>query len=1057
MPIVSAPGGSGAIETATTVSLEAPVWGADAGPQALLQGEPTAWLWPAGVSPQEAWRRWALETVAWLNHHSVDPREAWIVLPVGALLAQARQAWAQAVGGWLPRIDTIAGLVDAQRWAFEAPAWDGVLAEAFAGPVTLDSMVDRLQARRSLGGQTWARQWARRDPRGFDFAVDQVVDAAQTWLRTLQACAPGQRGARVAAWRDALPGAMGQGPGNPGPGHREALLLAWALEWAAASAQQGFASDALFAQAQAGAGEAGALAAGPTAWVAVHAGDTVAPGSEGALTLAVLAHAAAQGLPVRRVVARASGPADAACGALSGRPGITVRVCDDALDEARQAAASVVLAVNEARGHGASPPVALIALDRGVVRHARALLDDAGVSVADETGWRLSTTRAASVCSRLLAAANPRASTDELLDWLKSGWLRQGVAQVAHGCGGQEAAAMPSLDDAVGQLEAWCRRHGLVSAWGLAVHIDADGPGGRAATDGRSAAGEAMEAAEAARRGLGRSLSPAGAQVWRWARDAVQPLQVVWRDRRAHLSDWLVGLNAALQACGARQSLLEDAAGQLAWTALRLDDFPGAGLPAGGLTAWQALCQRTRMDGAAVQRWVREVLEDVTFRPAAPEGGADVVITTLARSVLRPFSAVVMPGADERQLGALPPATGWLSQRLREAMGLSTPAQLREAQWEAWQLLLTQPQVRCLHRRAQGSEPLEASPWLTRWAQAQAQGQGQGDAMVQVGDPRPDRSFAARPTPRPAPSLRDAPVGLPPRVSATTYEQLRQCPYRFFAASVLGLRQADELEEGLEASDYGIWLHEVLRRFHVARQQALALSHAEEDVAQWLAVAGEVSVDLGMAGEGARAHFLPYAAALPALARSYVAWLRAHEDAGWDVRATEQTLTRALPLADGSEVLLHGQLDRIDVRHEVAQDGEAGQARREVRWVLDYKTGNAESLRQRAQSGSEDTQLAFYAALGADELASSGVRAGYLHLDPKAVRMLEHEEVADSAATLLHGLAADWQRLREGSPLPALGEGTVCGHCHARGLCRRDHWMNDALAPAVDEEAGDGR
>ena len=63
--------------------------------------------------------------------------------------------------------------------------------------------------------------------------------------------------------------------------------------------------------------------------------------------------------------------------------------------------------------------------------------------------------------------------------------------------------------------------------------------------------------------------------------------------------------------------------------------------------------------------------------------------------------------------------------------------------------------------------------------------------------------------------------------------------------------------------------------------------------------------------------------------------------------------------------------------------------------------------------------------------------------------MLEHPNVADSAETLLQGLATDWQRLREGSPLPALGDGPVCGHCHARGLCRRDHW--------TPEEARDGQ
>jgi len=277
----------------------------------LLPGLTQPWVWAPGVAPQQAWRDWASQTSAWLQAQGVEARDACVVLPVGAVLSQARQAWAQAVGGWLPRIDTIAGLIDGLAWSHTPPVWGGALAEVFAGPVTLDSVWDRLHARHSLQAQAWAKQWSRRDPRGFEFALDQVVDAAQAWTRALQGCAPEARSARVEAWRALMSEAQGQGGASHGPGHREALLLAWALEWAAASAQQGFASDAVFACA--------VDRAGPAAWVAVNAGDTVAPGSEGALTLAVLAHAAAHGKPVRRVVARPSAlaPADAVDGAMA--------------------------------------------------------------------------------------------------------------------------------------------------------------------------------------------------------------------------------------------------------------------------------------------------------------------------------------------------------------------------------------------------------------------------------------------------------------------------------------------------------------------------------------------------------------------------------------------------------------------------------------------------------------------------------------------------------------------------------------------------------------------
>ena len=41
---------------------------------------------------------------------------------------------------------------------------------------------------------------------------------------------------------------------------------------------------------------------------------------------------------------------------------------------------------------------------------------------------------------------------------------------------------------------------------------------------------------------------------------------------------------------------------------------------------------------------------------------------------------------------------------------------------------------------------------------------------------------------------------------------------------------------------------------------------------------------------------------------------------------------------------------------------------------------------------------------------------------------------------LLAGIAHDLQRIGQGQALAALGEGTACEYCAARGLCRKDFW-----------------
>lgn len=971
----------------------------------FLEGVPARpWHWPPQLSAQQAWQDWASQARDWLSSQGADPRDALVVLPVGAVLAQARQAWALAVGGWVPRIDTIASVSEGLAWSWSPQD----LADDSSLPaVTLDAVVDRLQAARSLGKEPWGKQWIQRDRRGFEFALDQVVDAAHTWVRRMQAIAPQDRAAYVEQARSAL-GVGGQGV-QQGPGGRERLLLAWALEWAAATALNGLAVDLLYALR-------------PSALLVVTAGQAVSPGTEIHLSLGVMAHLSGQGVPVCWHAAAAT---LAAPGLPRPRPPALV-ACQDAEDEAQQAAAQVIEAVNRARAEQAMHPVALIAQDRSLIRRVRAMLEGAGILMADETGWLLSTTRAAAVLTRLLQASHPRATTDDLLDWLKSGWLDWQA--------GEGATARPEglrLEQATGALESWCRRHGMLGAWGLQLPQ----PDPLALPDA-SHESSMQAVAQAQLVPTGRQAMPqAAVRLWHWAMQAVAPLQRLWTARKPSLQDWLLALHASLSQCGALPALQADAAGELALEALRFDALealaPQGAVAGAGL--WAGLSTQTRLDGPAFMRWVGTVLEATTFRPPAPEQAADVVITPMARAVLRPFDAIVLPGADERQLGAMGSQSGWLGVKLREAMDLATPATQRAAQWDAFGLLMSRPGVVCLHRHVQGSEPLEPSAWLERWSTQE------GLAIARRPDAREAMTIPRTPVVMPHPTLRDAGWALPPLVSATSYDALRQCPYRFFATSVLGLREQDELEEGLDRSDFGIWLHEVLRSFHAHRQTQLAISTQEEDVQAWLAAAQAVIKQEGLDRESQRAYFLPFQADLDRMARAYVQWLRGHEDAGWVVQDTERAERRELRINDGLSVTLHGQLDRIDVRR---QDGGR------QRMVIDYKTGSADTLKRKVANPLEDTQLAFYAALSEPEApggqADAGpgeeVAAAYLHLDVQAVKQIDHVDVARSAQILQDGLARDWARVHAGASMPALGEGAACAFCQARGLCRKDHW-----------------
>ncbi|MBA4108662.1 MAG: hypothetical protein C0487_03580 [Leptothrix sp. (in: Bacteria)] len=950
---------------------------------------PTTWPWPQGCGARQCWDGWAVTVARWCADNALSARDVVVLLPVGALLPVARHAWARAVGGWLPQIETVPTLAQTLAWAQEPSASSTVSAD-LGPPPTLDVVLDRLLVTQALNAQAWGRQWAQRDRRAFEHAVAQVVECAHAWVRVAQACPPPQRPAYWAKCRDALSLAQAA---NTGPGARERLLMAWALEWAASSDDGQWATDALFVHRAA-------------AWVGVTAGAAVVPGSESSVMLAVLKQAALSGVPALWMNAEAAA-------APSGDvivPALTR--CGDFEDEAQQTAALVLSAVENARA-SAGDPVALIALDRSLIRRVRALLEGAGASLSDETGWKLSTTRAGAAVTRMLAASQPRASTDDLLDWLKSGWVRWAEFESVH-----------EMDEAVAALESWCRRHGLLAAWGLSDQ------GPDATTDPLP---------------QGRQAMPASARkLWARAQQTAQLLAPLWTKGRAPLSTLLAQLAEALKDCGAWQALLDDVAGASVLEALRLSGEEGAAVP-----AWPNVAKDLRMDGHGLSRWVDQVLEESSFRlesAAAGDAKVDVVVTPLTRAVLRPFSAVVMPGTDEGQLGSTNGVPGWVHGALAEQMGLPSKTISRDAQWASFALLMAQPEVLCLCREANGREPLEPSPWFERWSLRT------GLALRSGKDMRLRQTVPALPVHMPRPTLRsvgrpdahmvDLKLPLPGQITATSYESLRQCPYRFFARHVLNLRQLDELEEGVDRSDFGVWLHAVLQGFHTRRDQATVAEH--DEVALWVSVAQDVTRAQGLDRDGRRPFFLPFAATLERLAENYVAWLKGHEAQGWRFAKAEEVVQ--WPMALRSElgedvtVTLHGQLDRLDQR-----GGE------DTAWtVIDYKTGSLDALKQKVKHPLEDTQLAFYAALaqhasatadpGDPTRVTTAIEGLYLQMDEKGVHPVEHPQVIESAQVLVEGLRTDLTRLLDGAAMPALGEGVACDYCEMRGLCRRDHW-----------------
>ena len=611
----------------------------------------------------------------------------------------------------------------------------------------------------------------------------------------------------------------------------------------------------------------------------------------------------------------------------------------DPEDEAELAAACVLRHLAEGRA-----PVALIATDRALTRRISAQLKAQGVVTHDETGWKLSTTRAAATLMSALRACAHDAASDQVLEWLKSGADGDALAVQA--------------------LEARLRREGLRDwlAWCALV---------------------------------ARSEKPQDVALLPFT-EAIEARRAPMAKSRP-VAEWLGALRELLETSGQWTPLADDLAGGKVIAALWLDadahgdvdEFPGG-----------------RHTLAEFTAWVSDVLEDASFVPPAGDQAPRVIVLPLYQLLGRAFGAVVIPGCDDRRLPASPEPPGNWSAAQRLELGLPSRETLEAAQRAAWAAALHNPWCELIWRQSDASgEPIRPSPLVQAL---------QLDHVLQpAADPRTERGVAVQPTLYPTPSGAMLPLE---KISTSVYEDLRRCPYRFFALRQLGLRSADELDVEVDKRDFGNWLHAVLGHFHEALAEA-PTQDAQERTTLISEAAQRATREYGLSD----AEFLPFAAAWPAVRDGYLEWLAGHEAGG--AVFVESEPWKEQPLGN---LRLVGRLDRIDR----TSDGQS--------FVIDYKTESSNVTKERVKDPTEDTQLAFYAALVADDT----LRAAYVNVGEKSsgTQTVEQPAVVEARDALVAGIISDFTRIAEGAALPPLGEGGVCDYCAARGLCRKDFW-----------------
>jgi ATP-dependent helicase/nuclease subunit B len=204
-------------------------------------------------------------------------------------------------------------------------------------------------------------------------------------------------------------------------------------------------------------------------------------------------------------------------------PGLSICRADSLEDVATQGAQTIIDWLQT--GHRR---VAIVAQDRMVARRIRALLERAEITIADETGWKLSTTRAASALAACFDAVTARGDTKALLDLLKSPYV---------------FADVPDKADHLMTIELAWRRANVLGGWNAVVDT---------------------------------------LQRWPESRDLVQRMvrQVQQLHGRKTLPEWSAATLEMLEALGVQQALSDDEAGQLLLQVLQDIEHGSAALSA---------------------------------------------------------------------------------------------------------------------------------------------------------------------------------------------------------------------------------------------------------------------------------------------------------------------------------------------------------------------------------------------------------------------------------------------------------------------------------------------
>jgi len=636
--------------------------------------------------------------------------------------------------------------------------------------------------------------------------------------------------------------------------------------------------------------------------------------------------------------------------------------------------------------------IAVVTENRLLARRLRALLERADIQLQDAAGWTLATTRAAASIESLLLCIEEDFDKDAFLDLLKSGMLFPKQDQ-------------QSLKKLVYRLE-----HDIIQ--------------NEQVTNNLSRYKQAILNRKDRLQEIWNFSPEHLLQLLDDIQQATQPLRNLNRKKVA-VQELVQALLESIDLLGISINLRSDDAGQIILELL--EEMLSASSKQPLAANWSHF-----------RAWLGRNFESRYFQPQTADNS--VRLFNLSQTGFQQFDGLIIAGLEQEVMPGTAPVSQFFNNQVRSQLGLPGHEQFREQRLRQFtDLLYSSESILLTYRSEQDGEPIIASPWLAAIEQFHhiAYGNNPADTLsateleqriLQQSTHviRCDTSLLPEKQTQARPVLTDALV--PHTFSASSYQQLMNCPYQFFAAQCLKLRPPEEIQLALSKREYGERVHLCLQAFHsdvsylpgpftesITEKNSPAAINTMQEIAT---AVFEYDMKENYIHKGWYHQWLNV---IP----TYIEWHIANKQNTKIVR-TEEKMERQLPTG----IALKGRLDRIDYQDSHYE-------------VIDYKTGQLPTKKD-VLTG-EQVQLPFYTLLTEpDKMPIDS--AGYLALGKdtnfKPMFPLKDDELSILANRVLVRLEEIVNQMEQGHELPAWENSKVCEHCDMITLCRCGTWKD---------------